>query len=149
MSVEEFGEVFTKPLYYSILSGLILASIIVVRVNFRARHSVLWYGIKTMLNFLKRGDYESQSRVSRYSEFQMGRTGFALWQLTKVVLFAPLFGNIMFGMAAEYVMQGNDVGLGSIGNIFAIPFVDVPMNGSYAQQSVIPMLPALTLLIPP
>jgi uncharacterized membrane protein (UPF0182 family) len=149
MNVEEFGEVFTKPLYYSILSGLILASIIVVRVNFNRRHSVLWYGIRTLLNFLKRGDYESQTRVSRYSEFQMGRAGFALWQLTKVVLFAPLFGNIMFGMAAEYVMQGNDVGLGSIGNIFAIPFADVTTDGSYAQQSVIPMLPALTLLIPP
>ena len=79
----------------------------------------------------------------------MGKTGFALWQFTKVVLFVPLFGNIMFGMAMEYAIQGNDVGLGSIGNIFAIPFADVPMDGGYARQTVIPMLPALTLLIPP
>lgn len=149
MNMEEFGEVFTKLVYYSILSGLILASITVVRVNFNARHSVLWYGIKTLLSFLERGDYDSKSKVSRYSEFQMGRLGFALWQLTKVVLFAPLFGNIMFGMATEYVMQGNDIGLGSIANIFAIPFADIPMDGSYAQQNVMPMLPALTLLIPP
>lgn len=149
MNVEEFGAVFTKPLYYSILSGLILASIAVVRVNFSARHSVLWHGITTLLNFLKRGDYESQIRVFRYSEFHMGKTGFALWQLTKVVLLAPLFGNIMFGMATEYVLQGNDLDLGSIGNIFAIPFADVPMDGSYAQQNVMPMLPALTLLVPP
>lgn len=149
MNVEEFGEVFTKPLYYSILSGLILASVTVARVNFRTRHSMAWYGIRTLLNFLKRGDYESQSRVSRYSEFQMGRAGFALWQLTKVALFAPLFGNIMFGMTTVYMMHGNDIGLGSIGNIFVIPFADVPMDGSYAQQNVMPMLPALTLLIPP
>ena len=149
MNVEEFGGVFTKALYYSILSGIILAAIVLVRVNFRARRSVTWYAIKMLINFLKRGDYESQSRMSRYSEFQMGRAGFELWQLTKVVLFAPLFGNIVFGMATEYVMQGNDIGLGSIGNIFVIPFADVPMDGSFAQQNVMPMFPALTLLIPP
>jgi hypothetical protein len=149
MNMEEFGEVFTKPLYYATLSGVILATITLVRVNFGARHSVMWYGIKMLINFLKRGDYESQSRVSRYSEFQMSKVSFALWQLTKVVIFAPLFANIMFGMAAEYVMQGNDVGLGSIGGIFAIPFADVPMDGSYAQQNVVPAFPALTLLIPP
>lgn len=149
MNVQEFGGVFTKPLYYSALSGVILAAITLVRVNFRARHSVMWYGIKTLINFLKRGDFESQSKVSRYSEFQMSKAGFALWQVTKVVLFAPLFANIMFGMAAEYVMQGNDVGLGSVGGIFAIPFADVPMDGSYARQNVMPAFPALTLLIPP
>lgn len=149
MNVQEFGEVFTKPLYYSALSGIILAAITLVRVNFRARHSVMWYGIKTLINFLKRGDFESQSKVSRYSEFQMSKAGFVLWQVTKVVLFAPLFANIMFGMAAEYVMQGNDVGLGSVGGIFAIPFADIPMDGSYALQNVMPAFPALTLLIPP
>jgi hypothetical protein len=72
-----------------------------------------------------------------------------LWQLTKVVLLAPLFASITFGMAAEYTMQGNDVGLGSMGGIFAIPFADVPKDGSYAQQNVMPAFPALTLLIPP
>ncbi|AFU58547.1 hypothetical protein Ngar_c16140 [Candidatus Nitrososphaera gargensis Ga9.2] len=149
MNLEEFGEVFTKPLYYSILSGIILAAIVFVRVNFKARHSATWYSIKMLINFLKRGDYESQSKMSRYSEFQMGKTSFAFWQLTKVVLFAPLFANIMFGMAAEYIIQGNDIGLSSIGNIFAIPFADITTDGSYAQQNVMPMFPALTLLIPP
>jgi uncharacterized membrane protein (UPF0182 family) len=149
MNVEEFGEVFTKPLYYSILSGLILASIIVVRVNFRARHSLVWYGIKTLLNFLKRGDYDSQSKVSRYSDFQLSRTSFGVWQLTKIVIFAPLFGNIMFGMSTEYLIGGNDMGLDSLGNVFAIPFADITADAIYAQENVIPMLPSLTLLIPP
>lgn len=149
MNVEEFGEVFTKPLYYATLSGTVLAAIAFVRVNFSARHSVIWYGIKMLINFLKRGDFESQSKVSRYSEFQMSKMGFALWQLTKVMLLAPLFASIMFGMAAEYVMKGNDVGLGSIGGVFAIPFTDLPMDGNYAQQNVVPAFPALTLLIPP
>lgn len=149
MNVEEFEEVFIKPLYYSILSGVILSAIALVRVNFWARHSVIWYGIRTLVNLVRRSDYESQSKMSRYSEFQMSNASFALWQLMKVLLFAPLFGSIMFGMAAEYVMQGKDLGLGSLGNIFAIPFADVPMDGSYVQQNVMPMIPALTLLIPP
>lgn len=149
MNVEEFGEVFTKPLYYATLSGVILSAITLVRVNFKARHSVLWYGIKMLVNFLKRGEYESQSKVLRYSEFQMSKVSFALWQLTKVVLFAPLFANITFGMAAEYVLQGNDIGLSSVGGIFSIPFADISMDGGYAQQNVLPALPVLTILIPP
>jgi len=149
MNVEEFGEVFTKPLYYLTFSGAILAAIALVRVNFVARHSVTWYGIRMLINFLRRGNYESQNKVSRYSEFQMSRASFALWQLTKVVLFAPLVGNILFGMAAEYFMQGNDIGLGSIGGIFAIPFADISTDGSYARQNVMSMFPALTLLVPP
>lgn len=149
MNVEEFGEIFTKPLFYMTLSGLILASIALVRVNFIARHSVTWYGIKILTNFLKRGDFESQSKMSRYSEFQMGKANFVLWQLTKVMLCVPFFGNIMFGMTVDYAIQGNDIGLGSIGGIFAIPFADIPTDRSYAQQNVIPMFPALTLIIPP
>lgn len=148
MNVEEFGEAFTRPLYYSVISGVTLSAIALVRVNFKARHSVTWYGIRTLVNILKRGGYESQSKPSRYSEFQMSSTSFALWQLMKVLLFAPLFSSIMFGMAAEYVMQGKDLGLGSLGAVLAIPFADVPSDGSYAQENVIPMLPALTLLFP-
>ncbi len=149
MNVEEFGQVFTKPLYYSMLSGVILSSIALVRVNFKARHSVVWYGIKTLVNMLKRSDYESQSKTLRYSEFQMSKTSFVLWQLMKVLLFAPLFSSIMFGMAADYIMQGKDLGIGSLVNIFAIPFADIPSDGSYARQNVMSMIPALTLLIPP
>ncbi len=148
MNIAEFGGIFTKPLYYSTLSGLILASISLVRLNFKSRHSITWYGVRTVINFLKRREYDSQPRMTCYSEFRMGGASFALWQLTKVVLFVPLFGSLIFGMAVEYMMQGNDIGLASIGNIFAIPFADVPADGSYAQEEVIPMFPVLTLLMP-
>src|SRR6185503_15414895 len=149
MNVQEFGEVYTKPMYYMALSGMILASIALVRLNFSSRHSMTWFGFKMLINFLRRGEYESQNKMSRYFEFHMSNLGFALWQLTKVILFAPIFGNTMFGMATEYIVQGNDIDLGSIGSIFAIPFVDIPIDGSYARQEVLPMLPALTILIPP
>jgi uncharacterized protein len=148
MNITEFGEVFTKPLYYSTLSGLMLAAIAVGRVNFRSRHSMTWYGIRLIITFLNRGRYDSHPRASQYSEFKMGKTSFALWQLTKVMLFAPIFSNIIFGMTLEYVMRGNDIGLSSLGSIFLIPFSDVPTDGSYARENVIPMLAGLTLLVP-
>jgi uncharacterized membrane protein (UPF0182 family) len=148
MNMTEFGEVFTKPLYYSTLSGLMLAAIAVVRVNFSARHSITWYGIRLIITFLSRSRYESRSKPLQYSEFKMGKASFAVWQLTKVMLFAPIFSNLIFGMTLEYVMHGNNIGLGSLGRIFLIPFSDIPMDGGYARANVIPMLPGLTLLVP-
>ena len=149
MNVSEFGSTFTKPIYYSTISGIILAAISLVRVNVASRHSITWYGIRTLINFLKRNEYDSQPKPLRYTEYKMSRLSFAIWQLTKVVLFAPLLGNIMFGMAVEYMAHGNDLGLASVGNIFRIPFSDIPKDRSYSQQIVLPMLPALTLIVPP
>jgi uncharacterized membrane protein (UPF0182 family) len=148
MNIAEFGEVFTKPLYYSTISGLILAPIAVARVNFRSRHSMTWYGIRLIITFLNRGRYDSYPKASHYSEFKMRKRSFALWQLTKVMLFAPIFSNMIFGMTLEYVMHGNDIGLSSLGGVFLIPFSDLPTDGSYARQNVVPMLAGLTLLVP-
>lgn len=149
MNAGEFGDLFAKPFYYAAMSGLVLAAIALVRVNFAKRRSVVWYGFRVLVNFLKRGDFESQPKSLRYSEFKMSTVSFVLWQLTKVVLFAPLFASLLFGMAADYTMKGNDIGLGSAGNIFTIPFANVPADGEFARQQVLPMAPALTLLILP
>jgi hypothetical protein len=147
MNVAEFGDVFTKPLYYSTISGLILASIALVRANFVSRHSMTWYGIRTIINLVKRSEYD-QPRMVRYSEFRMSPQSFGLWQVMKIVLFAPLFSNLLFGMTVDYITKGNDIGLGSIGAIFGIPFAEVTMDMAFAQANVFSMFPALTLLIP-
>ena len=149
MNLAEFGATFTKPLYYSIISGLFLAAIAVVRVNIRDRHSMTWYAISVIVRFIDRSRQEARFKTPQYSEFKMSKASFTLWQLTKVLLFAPLFSSIIFGMTLAYVAQGNDIGLSSIARIFLIPFSNVPMDGSYARQNVIPMLPGLTLLLPP
>ena len=148
MNLTEFSETFSKPLYFSAVSGLILASIALVRVNFVSRSSITWYGIRSAIGLLKRNEYE-QSKTLRYSEYKMSPLSFGLWQLMKVLLFAPLFSNLLFGMSVGYIFAGNDVGLGSIGNIFGIPFADIPMQGMFADENVFDMFPALTLLIPP
>jgi uncharacterized protein len=167
LNVVEFGNVFTKPLYYSIVSGLILCSIAAVRVNYRHRNSITWYGIHLLVNFLKRGDNDSSSSSSassssyysktaskrsklplRYPDFKMEKRSFIIWQITKVVLFAPLFTNVIFGISAVFLLEGHDIGLGLLPNIFLVPFTNIPSDGSFAQQHVIPLIPVLTLIIP-
>lgn len=176
MNVVEFGDLFTKPFYYSMVSALILCSIAAIRVDFRHRNSLTWYGLHLLVNFLKRRDEDSSSSSSsssyrssssspsssyystapskrsklplRYPDFKMEKRSFIIWQITKVVLFAPLFTNLIFGISTVFLLEGHDIGLGSLPNIFLVPFANIPSDGSFAQQHVIPLIPALTLLLP-
>lgn len=175
MNVVEFGNVFTKPLFYSIVSGLILCSIALVRVDYRHRNSITWYAIHLIVNFLKHRNYDPSSYSSpssyrssfssstasystassrpskllvRYPDFKMKKRSFILWQITKVVLFAPLFTNLIFGISTVYLLEDHDIGLGLLPHIFLVPFVNLPSDGSFAEQHVLPLIPALTLIIP-
>src|SRR5947208_15882580 len=60
LNVEEFGEFVTKPLYYWTLSGLILAAIILVRVDLIVRCSLTSYAMKRLRDFLTRVDCGSR-----------------------------------------------------------------------------------------
>ena len=55
MNFSEFGEQFTKPLFYGIISAVILSSIALIRVNIVKRSSIFWYSLKTVITFLNRG----------------------------------------------------------------------------------------------
>ena len=174
MNVVEFGNVFAKPFFYSMASGLILCSIALVRVDYRHRNSITWYAIHLIVNVLKHRNYDPSSYSSpssypsfssstasystasskpsklllRYSEFKMKKRSFILWQITKVVLFAPLFSNLIFGISTVYLLEGHDIGLGLLPHIFLVPFVVLPSDGSFAAHHVLPLIPALTLIIP-
>jgi uncharacterized membrane protein (UPF0182 family) len=78
----------------------------------------------------------------------MEKLRFVIWQITKVVLFAPLFSNLIFGMTIVYLFEGNDLNLTSIPKIFILPFVNIPLSSDFAQENVIPLIPGLTLIIP-
>ena len=151
MNIVEFGDVFTKSLYYSTISGIILASIVFVRINFHNRSSMTWYCIQRIIKFFnRRHDYESlASTVVRYPHFKMEKLNFIIWQITKVVLFAPLFSNLIFGMSIVYLFEGNDLNLESIPKIFMLPFVNIPQSSDFARDNVMPLVPGLTLIIPP
>ena len=148
MNVDEFSELFVKPIYYAIFSGLVLSAIALIRIDFRKRESMIWWVFAMGISFVKREAFDSTQIPVKYSEFKLSKINFTIWQITKVLLLAPLFVNLMFGMSSLYVIDGNDLGIGALPKIFYLPFITSP-DPAIANELVIPMVPSLTLLIPP
>ncbi len=159
MNFGEFGEQFSKPLLYSVVSAAILASIALIRVNAKSRSSMFWYMITAGIAYVGRGGAPPSQQGSRseplasaipsYRDYRMGLIPFAVWQATKVLLFGAFFTNVLFGFAAMEVLGGDTLGLESVHVLFTLPFVTPPTDISYAQETVIPMIPALLVLLPP
>jgi len=150
MNYEEFADLFTTPLYFSLISGLILATIALVRVNVVRRASIGWYVLQTLLGFVSRqGTNESAQTIPLFGDFKISGIQFAIWQVTKVLLFGAFFANLMFGFSVFYLADGNDLGIDSIPTIFSLPFIQPPTDKSYATEKVVPMIPALLVLVPP
>ena len=150
MNYEEFADLFTTPLYFSLISGLILAAIALVRVNVVRRASIGWYVLQTLLGFISRqGTNESAQTIPLFGDFKISGIQFAIWQVTKVLLFGAFFANLMFGFSVVYLVDGNDLGIDNIPTIFTLPFVTPPTDHSYATEKVVPMIPALLVLVPP
>ncbi len=150
MNVTEFEDKFTKPLYYSVVSALILSSIALVRVNMAARSSIFWFLVSTAIGFLNRSPQDPvANNVPSFKQYKLSAPQFVIWQITKVLLFGAFFVNIMFGFAASEFLDGNDLGVENLTTIFSLPFVTPPTDPSYATETVIPMIPALVILVSP
>ena len=150
MNFNEFEEKFTKPLYYSVISALILSAIALVRVNIVRRASIFWFLLNTGITFFNKGSNQPISEsVTRFSDYKLSVPNFAIWQITKVLLFGAFFVNVLFGFAAIYLIDGNNLGLETLPTLFTLPFVTPPTDTSYAFDNVVPMIPALIILIPP
>lgn len=149
MNFTEFGEKFTKPLYYSLVSALILAAIALVRVNIISRSSIFWYAVKTGIGFIGQGPQQSiANNISSFKDFKLSTPQFVIWQITKILLFGAFFVNTMFGFAAVSFLDGNSLGIENLPALFSLPFVTPETNPSYAEEQVVPMIPALIILIP-
>ena len=149
LNVMEFGVLFTRQLYFSILSAIVLSAIAMIRVNIKNRSSISWYGLHVALTFLKRGTSNSITDIPNFKDYKLSVPNFIIWQITKVLLFGAFFTNIMFGFALTYLMDGHDLGVNSVEKIFSLPFVTPSTDPSYALNNVITMIPALTVLVPP
>ncbi|MGI0102664.1 MAG: UPF0182 family protein [Nitrosotalea sp.] len=147
MNFQEFGTLFTKPLYFSLVSALVLSSIALIRVNIRNRSSISWYSLNVVLTFVKRGNYGAEN-IPSFKEYKLSIPNFIIWQITKVLLFGAFFTNLIFGFALIYLLQGNDLGIQSVWNIFSLPFNTPALDPNYAVNNVVPMIPALTVLVP-
>ncbi|MGB6463723.1 MAG: UPF0182 family protein [Nitrosotalea sp.] len=148
MNFHEFGTLFTKPLYFSLVSALVLSSIALIRVNIKNRSSISWYSLSVALTFLKRGSYVGIENIPGFKEYKLSIPNFVIWQITKVLLFGAFFTNLIFGFALIYLLQGNDLGIQNIWNIFSLPFNTPALDPTYSVTQVVPMIPALTVLVP-
>jgi len=150
MNITEFDKIFTQPLYYSLISGIALAAIALVRVNIVQRSSILWFFIKIVINFINRSPNEEPTKsIPNFQESKVSVPHFVIWQITKVLLFGAFFANIMFGFALMYVVDGNSLGIENVTTIFSLPFITPPDDPSFATEHVVPMIPALLVLVPP
>ena len=150
MNFSEFGEEFTKPLFYTLVSAIILSSIALVRVNIVARSSIFWYAISTGIGFLAKGGQQPvPSDIQSFKDHKISPPQFVIWQITKILLFGAFFVNIMFGFAAVSFIDGNTLGIENLPNLFSLPFVTPDTDPSYAAENVVPMIPALVILISP
>ena len=150
MNVTEFADTFTKPLLFSLIGGIVLAGIALIRINVVKRSSIFWFFIKTAINFMNRNPQaEPSDTIPNYNEYKISGIHFAIWQITKVLLFGAFFANLMFGFGLLYLVDGNDLGLETIQAIFSLPFVTPPNDPSYAMDNVTPMIPSLLIIIPP
>ena len=150
MNFTEFGDQFTKPLYYTLVSTIILSAIALVRVNIGGRSSIFWYAINTAIGFLgKSGQQPISNVVPSFRDYKLSSGQFVLWQITKIFLFGAFFANIMFGFAAMSFIDGNYLGIENLPKLFSLPFVTPETDPNYAAENVVPMIPALVILIPP
>ena len=150
MNITEFADTFTKPLVFSLIGGLVLAGIALIRVNVEKRSSNFWFFIKAVINFMNRNPQGAASdTIPNYNEHKISGVHFVIWQITKVLLFGAFFANLMFGFGLLYLVDGNDLGIESIQAIFSLPFVTPPNDPSYAMDNVTPMIPSLLIIIPP
>ncbi|WP_016939502.1 MULTISPECIES: UPF0182 family protein [Nitrosopumilus] len=150
MNFTEFGDQFTKPLYYTLVSTIILSAIALVRVNILGRSSIFWYAISTAIGFLgKSGQQPISNVVPSFRDYKLSSAQFVIWQITKIFLFGAFFANVMFGFAAMSFIDGNYLGVENLPKLFSLPFVTPETDPNYAAENVVPMIPALVILIPP
>ncbi len=106
MNFTEFGEQFSKPLYYTIISALILSAISLIRVNIASRSSIFWYGINTGIGFIARGPQPSVSTdVQSFRDYKLTSPQFILWQITKILLFGAFFCKYHVWICSNVIYQ--------------------------------------------
>ena len=149
MNFTEFGDQFTKPLFYTLVSAIILSIIALVRVNISRRSSIFWYSISTAIGFIGQGGQPVSNNIPRFRDYKLSSPQFVIWQITKILLFGAFFANIMFGFAAMSFIEGNTLGIENLPTLFSMPFVTPETDPNYAVENIVPMIPALVILIPP
>jgi uncharacterized protein len=146
LNVLEFGDLFIKPFYFSIVGGLVLSFIALFRINFAARKSITIWTLRTFL-IMVRGGFSP--RMLDFERFKLSTQTFTAWQFTKVLIGTFLFSNTVFGMAFLSMLEGWDPGLVKLPAIFTLPFTSFQPGVPSGAATVIEAAPALIMVLPP
>ncbi|MEM1943481.1 MAG: UPF0182 family protein [Candidatus Caldarchaeum sp.] len=146
LNIVEFGDLFIRPFYFSIVGGLVLSFIALFRLDFRSRKSATIWALRSLLIMLRGG---FSTRMLDFERLRLSVQTFTAWQLTKLLLGTFLFSNSVFGMSFLAWLNGWETGMGEIYRIFLLPFTSFKPGETTGAEAVIQSSPALILLIPP
>ena len=151
LNVQEFGTLFIRPFYYAVIGGLVLSIISFVRVDVKNRRSIFWWALNNAIPIIRTSNTVSpgQPNLSQFRDFQLTLPKFAIWQVTKILIASILLTNINVGMTIIGMTAGWSSGISHLPYLFTLPFFAPPSDMAFAQQNIIPMVPALTLLVSP
>ena len=151
LNVQEFGTLFIRPFYYAVIGGLVLSIISFVRVDVKNKRSIFWWALSNAIPIIRTSNTVSpgQPNLTQFKDFQLTLPKFAIWQVTKILIASILLTNINVGMTIIGMTAGWSSGISHLPYLFTLPFFTPPSDMVFAQQNIIPMVPALTLLVSP
>jgi len=148
LNLWEFGDLFVRPFYYSLIGGLTLSIIALFRFDFVNRRSLTFWILELLLKFYRRAGYIDIVDID-FSAYRLTLGKFLAWQVTKTLIGAVIFANSLFGMALTAAIGGVDFGFRNLPMIFTLPFTSISAADVSPALAVISAAPALVLIIPP
>lgn len=151
LNVLEFGELFVRPFVFEFYGGLILAIIALFRVDIKNRRSIFWWAVNATIRMMSERNYANGITPTYldFRRFKMNPSRFVLWQITKVLAGAMLFRNLFFGLTVLAISNGEQIDLSGLWGMLTLPFITPSPDMAFARETVVPLIPALTLLVSP
>ena len=151
LNFQDFGTLYIRPFYFGLIGGVILGVLSFIRVDIKNRRSIFWWALTNAIPIIRTSNTVSPEKpnITSFKDFHLNTSKFVLWQVTKLLIAATLLTNTNVGMAVIGMTNGWSSGLSHIPYIFTLPFFAPPSEMAFAQQNIIPMIPALTLLVTP
>lgn len=146
LNVMEFGDLFIRPFYFSLIGGVTLSFIALFRLDFVSRKSLTIWALRTAL-VLMRGGFAP--RILDFDRFRLSLQTFLAWQFTKLLVGTFIFSNSIFGMAVTASLSGWSMGLENLPKILGLPFTSFGPGDIRGAEAVIDASPALIILLPP
>jgi len=95
MNFTEFGDQFTKPLFYTLVSAIVLSIIALVRVNISARSSIFWYMVSTGIGLIGQGGQPISNNLPNFRNYKISSPQFVIYYCTCTCKHLSTFFNFL------------------------------------------------------